>query len=368
MANSFFAGVNEHGTSLTTFKDIFDQDAAIDPLRRAYLAERLPHGLIFAGAVGVGKATTARALAALFLCEKPKDAAPCGKCDACRLMSADPCSHPDYHVITKELIRYHDKTGKSKGIDLSIHVIRPELIDPAGRKPSMGRGKVFVIEQAELMNAAAQNAMLKTLEEPLGRTLIVLLTDQPHALLPTIRSRCQMVRFGALDPVNVMKELARRGFDKRDAQDAADFAEGSLGVAIRWLEDDVVAPARELSKMIEELSAGNPKPAGELPEWLKKAAEAYATKQLERDELGSKDAATREGYAVYLRLAGARLRRELAETEDPDVLERLCAGIDALARAEEYFDSNVTVSLVLQQLALTLERELAGGRAAAAKV
>src|SRR5439155_23785955 len=110
----------------------------------------------------------------------------------------DAGNHPDYHVITKELIRYHDKTGKSKGIDLSIKVIRPELVDAAGRKAAMGRGKVFVIEQAELLNTQAQNAMLKTLEEPLGRTLIILLTDQPDVLLPTIRSRCQLLRFSPL--------------------------------------------------------------------------------------------------------------------------------------------------------------------------
>ena len=132
------------------FSDILGQDAAIDWLRRAYLGDRLPHGLLFAGPVGVGKATTASALAALFLCENPKDTNPCGACESCRVFAAG--NHPDFHVITKELIRYHDKTGKSKGIELSIHVLRPELIEPAGRKPVMGRGKVFVIEQAELMN------------------------------------------------------------------------------------------------------------------------------------------------------------------------------------------------------------------------
>ena len=83
-------------------------------------------------------------------------------------------AHPDFHLITKELIRFHDKTGKSKGIDLSIQVIRHELIDPAGRKAVLGRAKVFVIHEADLMTAEAQNALLKTLEEPLGTTAIIL--------------------------------------------------------------------------------------------------------------------------------------------------------------------------------------------------
>src|SRR5947209_3946183 len=130
---------------MPSFSDILGQSAALDLLRRAYLADRLPHGLIFSGPAGVGKATTARALGQLFLCAKPQAAEPCGRCESCVVFAAG--NHPDYHVITKELIRYHDKTGTSKGTTLSINVIRPELLEPAARKANLGRGKVFVIEQ-----------------------------------------------------------------------------------------------------------------------------------------------------------------------------------------------------------------------------
>src|SRR5678815_5224104 len=109
---------------MPTFNDILGQDNAIETISRAYESDRLPHGVIFAGPVGVGKATTARALAALFLCEKPKGTSACGRCESCVVMESG--NHPDFHVITRELIRYHDKTGKSKGIDLSINVIIPE--------------------------------------------------------------------------------------------------------------------------------------------------------------------------------------------------------------------------------------------------
>src|SRR6476620_9756347 len=182
---------------MLTLDDIFGQDAAIEQLRRSYLADRLPHGLLFAGPVGVGKATTARALATLFLCEKPKGDKPCGKCESCRAMEAG--SHPDCHVVTRMLIRFHDKTGTSKGLALAIDVIRAELVEKASRKSVVGVGKVFVVEEAETMNPQAQNAMLKTLEEPAGRTLIILLTDQPGLILQTVRSRSQTIRFAALD-------------------------------------------------------------------------------------------------------------------------------------------------------------------------
>jgi DNA polymerase-3 subunit delta' len=336
---------------MLSFDDIIDQDAAVEQLRRCVKADRLPHGLLFSGPVGVGKATTAAALAGWFLCQHPLADTPCGKCESCRAFGTG--MHPDYHIITKELIRYHDRTGKSKGIDLSIHVIRPEVVDKAAMKSAMGRGKVFIIEQAELMNPAAQNALLKTLEEPAGRTLLILLTDQIGQLLPTIRSRCQTVRFSAMSEAAVLRELQKRGIPKSVAADAMRFAAGSLGIALRWIADGVIEPAKQLVQQLDNIFAG--KPATELPDFFKSAADSYAEKQLERDELSSKDQATREALGLYLKLAAEHIRKKFAQTSDPDDLERACAAIDAIARAEEYVDSNVNIALVFQQLAMALE-------------
>lgn len=341
---------------MISFVDIFGQERAVEEIRAAYASERLPHGLIFAGTVGVGKFTTARALAALYLCASPKKNDPCGKCESCRLIESE--THSDFHVIRKEYIRSYDKTGKSKAIDLSIKVILPELIEPAMRKPAMGHGKVFIIEQAELMNSHAQNAMLKTLEEPFGRTLIILLTDQPDCLLPTIRSRSQTIRFASLDESIVRRELERRGVAKPQAADAAKLSQGSLGLALRWIEDGVIEQAGELIERIDQLiKTGR---ADGLPDWLKRAADAYAERQLKRDELGSKDQATREGYALYLSLAANRLRQRLAESTNSDELDHIANAIDAIAQAESNLDANVNVALTFQQLAVALEREFTG--------
>jgi DNA polymerase-3 subunit delta' len=342
---------------MLTLDDIFGQDAAIGSLRQAYRADRLPHGLVFAGPAGVGKATTARALATLFLCERPTGETPCGACEGCRGMAQGDAAHPDYHVITRELIRYHDAGGKSKGIALSIKVIRPELVEKASRKAIMGRGKVFVIEQAELMEPPAQNALLKTLEEPAGRTLIILLTDQPDLLLSTIRSRTQIVRFAPLPEATVVRELVKRGIDREVAARAARFTGGSLGVSLRWVADGVIDLADELVAQLDALFAG--RPPDDLPGWFKRAAEAYAGHQMARDPLGSKDAATREGLGRYLQVAAEHVRRRLPGLADAAELERACAAIDALARSEGYLDGNVNVSLVLQQLAVTLELQAA---------
>jgi hypothetical protein len=116
----------------------------------------------------------------------------------------------------------------------------------------------------------------------------------------------------------------------------------------------VIEPATELIDQVDAAFTGTP-PA-DLPGWFKKAAEGYAEKQLERDELASKDQATREGLTLYLMIAGERFRRRLAEGEDPAELERACAAIDAIARTEFYLDANVNTAIALQQLSLALER------------
>ena len=208
------------------------------------------------------------------------------------------------------------------------------------------------------MNAAAQNALLKTLEEPADRTLIILLTDQPDALLATIRSRCQIIRFMALSAEMVQSQLEKRGMEKSLARRAAELSGGSLGLGLRWIQDGVIEAGEQLQGQINDLLAGKAPP--DLAGWFRAAAEAYAQKQLERDELASKDQATREGLSLYLQIAGESFRRVLARSDDRDLLSRVCQAIDAVARAQTYLEANVSIPLIFQQLGIALEQELMG--------
>lgn len=335
---------------MKNFADILGQKHAIDRLLAAYRGGKLPHAMIFAGPIGVGKATTARALAALWLCEKPANASPCGKCASCRGMEVE--QHPDHHVIYKELLRNLEKKKESVARDISIDLIRAELNDKASRKSVMGRGKVFVVEEAELMSAAAQNSMLKTLEEPAGRTLIILLSDSAESLLPTIRSRCQVVTFSFLPEKLVAAELSKSSVSPDSAAKAARLSGGSIGLAKRWLDDGIVDRAGELIAMVDG-------PAGativaELPHWLRKSAEEYAAKQLERDPKSSRDQAVRDGASLYLRIAAEHFRRKLSSLTDPASVENAASRIEALVQSERYLDANVTTSLVYQQAAAAL--------------
>ena len=323
---------------VSAFSHILDQPSAIDAITTACASNRLPHGVIFAGPAGVGKFTTAVALAKLFLGEP-------------RLIDAG--THPDFHVITKELIRLTSKT--SKATTLSIDVIRDHLLAPAMRKSVLGAGKVFIVKEADLMQPVAQNAMLKTLEEPAGRTLIVLLTPRPDDLLPTIRSRAQVFGFGQLADKTVFTQLKLRGIDPTLAESATRIVDGSLGTALRWIEDDVIQHARDLSAHLDGLIQG--RPTTDLADWFKQASDAYAARQIERDDNTSKDNATRIGLNIYLSLAARHFRAQLLTYADaPDALDPLCDAIDAVVRCERYLDGNVNIALALQQFGSSVQR------------
>jgi DNA polymerase-3 subunit delta' len=340
---------------MLTFTDILGHPAAIDFLRAACLGDRLPHALLFTGPFGVGKRTCADALAAWFLCQNPRESFPCGVCESCRLIPAG--NHPDHHVITKELIRYLDKTGKSKATVLSTDVIKEELVARAGHTSVMGRGKFFVIEQAELMSPHAQNAMLKTLEEPAGRAAIVLLSETPEFLLPTVLSRCQLVRFGTLDTKLIRQRLEKQAIEPAIASEAAELSDGSIGGALRLINEQILPIARHLQQQIDDLIAGNP--PSDLPGFFKQAAEAHADRQLAKDPLASKDNHTRDGLALYLNLAARHFRRRLRDTKDANELERICSAIDAIARCQLYLDANVNIPVALGQLAAAWAGEFA---------
>ena len=139
---------------------------------------RLPHALLLTGAKGIGKLRLAESLAQTLLCEKPSAGLPCGHCQGCQLSTAG--THPDLHRLSPE--------EKSKTI--KIDQVR-KLVGFATRTAQYSGYRVAIIYPAEALNRNAQNALLKTLEEPGAQTLLLLVSDQPTLLLRTIRSRCQ---------------------------------------------------------------------------------------------------------------------------------------------------------------------------------
>jgi len=165
-----------------SFSTILGQEGAIRLIRKALSRHRVPHAYLFTGPEGVGKKLTALTLAKALNClEASGDA-----CDACKSCNKiDSGNHPDVGVI------------EADGQFIKIGQVR-ELQKQVSYKPFEGRRKVFILNDAEKLNLEAANALLKTLEEPPPETLFILVTSNPEALLPTILSRCQPIRFSTL--------------------------------------------------------------------------------------------------------------------------------------------------------------------------
>jgi len=303
--------------------NIVGQDQAITQLQRAMASERMPHAFLFAGPDGVGRKTTAMALAKVLLCsgnavnksqgsllggepEAPKGPAltACGVCDDCRMIEAS--SHPDLHMVYKELAQFHEDAGVRDRVmqELGIDVIRSFLITPAGRLSSRGRGKVFVVLESELMNAASQNALLKTLEEPPPKTTIILVCQSPEEMLPTTLSRCCIVRFRLLPADFVTSKLALTGMPEEEARFWAAFTEGSLGRAIELSAQGMHSIKCDIIIRLAGLVAGtNPDMGDFLAKTMDQLAEQEIASARKADGSSlSKNLASRKAAGTMLQL------------------------------------------------------------------
>jgi DNA polymerase-3 subunit delta' len=260
------------------------QDTAVETLRRGLAAGRVHHAYLFDGPPGVGKERAAFGLAQALVCEKGQGEASgaCGACRAC--VRAVPRTggsgddrrplHPDVVVLQRGL---YDPASIGRRApetqDISIDQVRTLVIARAAYPPHEGRAKVFIVRAAEELSVAAANALLKTLEEPGPRTHFVLLSAVPDALLPTIRSRTQRVRFGALPDSVVAELLAERGVAADAAAAIARLAGGSMAAALA-LSDPEESAGREqfVARATAALDAPTMGPAYELAEQAKQVS------------------------------------------------------------------------------------------------
>jgi DNA polymerase-3 subunit delta' len=215
------------------------------------LAHRPSHAYLFAGPRGVGKSLVAHGLAHELLCERAPGPDFCCRIENCPTRGAnrggrservaasrcDCCPacvqvalgvHPDFIAIARQANR----------TDVLIEQVR-DLIERLGTRPIRAPRRAALIDDAETLNLPAQNALLKTLEEPPGRTIIFVISDSERALLDTLRSRMRPVRFGPLETAEIAPVLAaREGIDAGRAQALATLARGSMGRACALVEGD----------------------------------------------------------------------------------------------------------------------------------
>ena len=234
-----------------TFASIIGHDQQKEILRRALHNGRLAHAYLFEGPDGIGKRLVALALARVLVCQNGKG---CGDCPSCRKI--DHNNHPDLHIL--------DAEGASIKID-QIRQIQKDL----SLRPLESEYKICLIDGAEWLNPAAGNALLKTLEEPQGKTLMILLTGRPEALLDTIRSRCQRLPFRRLSQDRLAEVLeSRLELKEVEAKVLAALSEGSFKKALGSNRDLYLERRRQLIRSLTALSSGSIFPLMELAQEL----------------------------------------------------------------------------------------------------
>lgn len=181
------------------------QTATWQFLAERYQQHRLPHAFLFAGAKGIGKSHFAHIFAELLLCQGKEADNACGHCKPCQLMKAD--ANPDLMVIA----------GEGKHQTIKIDQIR-QLVVSINKTAHFNGYRVVIIEAAHQMNQAASNALLKTLEEPPGKVIFILLTDSLSRISATIRSRCELVNFNQPRFASVKPWLEAKLENKSDNQ------------------------------------------------------------------------------------------------------------------------------------------------------
>lgn len=326
-------------TAPMTFAEFAGNARVVEVLRRAVRQNRLPHALIFAGPDGVGKRTLALMLARMLNCHAQEAERPCGRCGPCRKILAE--SHPDVRVVTIKSDRKY----------IDIEQAR-ELTGEIAYQPFEARFRVVVLDPADQMQAPAANSLLKTLEEPASRTVLILVTARPYMLLVTVRSRARILQFGTIAPAQIEEYMVQRMGKKRpEARLAALFSMGSLGAALQF-DSDSFREARakalryahlllgkgsfaQVSALVSEVA----KDKDEFPSWLDAlsailqdtyythvAPQLVAQSDIEGDLTALATASSRQSVASAIRSV-QRFRRQLQSNVNRTIgLEALFLG------------------------------------------
>lgn len=207
------------------FEEILGNEMVKDHFKKAIQNHKISHAYILTGEAGMGRKSIANAFAMTLLCEKG-GSEPCMMCHSCKQVMSG--NHPDLIYVT------HEKQG-----NIGVDDVREQINDTIMIRPYSSYYKIYIVDEAEKMTVQAQNALLKTIEEPPSYAVIILITTNQEAFLPTILSRCVQMKLKPLKDFTIKSYLTQNlHIAEKDADICAAFARGNLGKAIHLASSD----------------------------------------------------------------------------------------------------------------------------------
>jgi DNA polymerase-3 subunit delta' len=316
-----------------------------DLLSKAVSRDRVPQTILMAGPPGVGKFTTAMALAKALNCGACVDGIACGECGVCDRITRGKFS--DVVVVDRGDLA-----------SISIKVIREKVLAPIGYRPFEGRKRVFIVDGADYLTWEAQDSLLKTLEEPPPAAVLILVATSPDALKATVLSRCRRLRFGNLTDAEVARVLVERiGMDPASARSRAAIAGGSVGQALA-IDGGSLEQDREVAAALLEASAGTSlgprlKAAAALAtvEKKRRSREAVSTRLAHLSSMLRDLGISAAGDAPLANQDMADTLSRIARAFPPD---RLIQAFGVVARAQNALDRNASAKIVADWVAVGL--------------
>jgi DNA polymerase-3 subunit delta' len=354
--------------------NVIGQERVKHILGSAVASGKLPGAYLFSGPEGVGKDASAIELAKVINCLNPKDGSACDECPSC--IAIDSFTSPALHFVHALPKK---ESGDGEETDLKeIDVIREEVAAKAAdpyhnlqiprattvsvaqirelrqmlsRSFVGGKKRIVIISEADMMNAQAQNAFLKTLEEPHADTLIIMTSSNAHKLLPTIHSRCQEVRFDPLSPQEIAVALEEREeLDKAQAEFLSRLAGGSYSVARGMIGEDVKQMRDQIVEFLRMgLSRSRLKAAQQIDVFLPRSG---AGKFLERKQATEQRLAL---LALWLRDALALATNAEAQIVNLDQMEALTRFVSRFGDPRRIATALASVDRALHLVRLQLQ-------------
>ena len=323
-------------------KEILGHEPIKEHFFNAVLTGNISHAYILSGEAGMGKKSLANAFALALLCEKGQ-ADPCRQCHACKQVMSG--NHPDLIYVTHE-----------KPASIGVDDVRRQINDTIQVKPYSSAHKIYIVDEAEKMTVQAQNALLKTIEEPPAYAVILLLTTNAEAFLPTILSRCVQLKLKPLKDGEVKDYLvSRMGVELSQAEIYTAFARGNLGKAIHLADsEDFRHLYGELLDLLKNLKKSD---ISELLERIRKMKEDKLDihqcldfmQMWYRDVLMYK---TTKDINLLIFKDEFSTVNAMSTVSGYEGLERILTAID---KARIRLDANVNMELVMELLLLTMK-------------